>query len=168
MLQSLPRPRRVRFRFPGSLAVVAIAVVFMLAGVLIYVLTSSRVNRPHHPTNQNDLTILFPFLFMLVFFVILVVVPIFREKRNLPLLRDGELAFARVTAQQTIQQGKSSYSRIDYEFKTSGGQLVQNSVKDLTNSVFESMTIPVFYDPLDPFKNTTPCATYFRISSNPF
>lgn len=105
---------------------------------------------------------------MLVIFVIIAVVPLVREKRNLPLLRDGELVFARITAQQTVQQGKSSYSRIDYEFKTNTGQLVQNSVKDLTNSVFEDMTVPVFYDPADPSKNIPSCATYLAIAGFPY
>ena len=48
------------------------------------------------------------------------------------------------------------------------GQLIQNSTKDLSNSVFEEMTIPVFYDPLDPSKNLTPSATYLQVSTNPF
>jgi uncharacterized protein (DUF983 family) len=168
MLQSLPRPRRVRFRFAGGIAVAAIGVVFMIAGVLIAFLALSRVNRPHHPQNQNGFAMLILFLVMFVVFVVIIIIPLFREKRNLPLLRDGELAFGRVTAQQTIRQGKASYSKIDYEFQTSSGQLVQNSTKDLTNAVFEGMTIPVFYDPVNPAKNITPCATYLRIPSNPF
>ena len=84
------------------------------------------------------------------------------------MLRDGELAFARVTSQQTVQQGKISYSRIDYEFKTSSGRLIRNSAKDLSQTVFEEMTIPVFYDPLDPARNLTPGATYLRVSTDPF
>ena len=168
MLQSLPRPRRVRFRFAGSLAVAAIALVFMIAGVLIAIFASSRVNRPHHPPHENSFAMLIPFLLMVLAFVIIIVIPLFREKRNQPLLRDGELAFGRVTAQQTIQQGKASYSKIDYEFQTSSGQLMQNSAKDLTNAVFEGMSIPFFYDPLDPSKNITPCATYLQIPTSPF
>ena len=168
MLQSLPRPRRVRFRFAGSLAVAAIALVFMIAGVLIAIFASSRVNRPHHPPHENSFAMLIPLFFMVLVFVIIIVIPLFREKRNLPLLRDGELAFGRVTAQQTIQQGKASYSKIEYEFQTNTGQSLRNSVKDLTNAVFEGMTIPVFYDPLNPAKNITPCATYLQIPSNPF
>lgn len=167
MLQSLPRPRRVRFRFGGSLFLGSIVVVAFLTG-LIYAFTLLRVNARHLPTNRNDFAVLLPFLFMLVIFVIIAVVPLVREKRNLPLLRDGELVFARITAQQTVQQGKSSYSRIDYEFKTNTGQLVQNSVKDLTNSVFEDMTVPVFYDPADPSKNIPSCATYLAIAGFPY
>jgi hypothetical protein len=99
---------------------------------------------------------------------VVLLVPYFREKHNLPLLRDGELAFARVVGQQTVQQGKTSYSRIDYEFQTNTGQLIRNSARDLTSAVFEDMTVPVFYDPLDPSKNVTPCATYFKVVGNAF
>jgi hypothetical protein len=93
--------------------------------------------------------------------------PYFRDKRNLPLLRDGELAFARVVSQRTVQQGKSSYSSIDYEFKTSSGLQIRSTARDLTNSVFEDMTIPAFYDPLNPGKNVTLCATYLKVSTDP-
>lgn len=168
ILQSLPRPRRVRYRFTGSFAVAAIALVFLTAGVFVFLLVLNRVNRPRPSPIQNDFTIVFPFLFMIVFFVVLVAVPIFREKRNRPLLRDGEIAFARVTAQQTIRQGKASYSKIDYEFQTSSNQIFHNSVRDLTNAVFEGMTIPVFYDAADPSKNTPLCATYLTIASSPY
>ena len=105
---------------------------------------------------------------MLVVFPVVFAVPLFRDKRNIPLLRDGELAFGRVTSQQTVQQGKASYSSIAYEFKTSSGQSMQNTAKDLSYSVFEDMTIPVFYDPADPSKNIPLCATYLRVSSEAF
>jgi hypothetical protein len=35
-------------------------------------------------------------------------------------------------------------------------------------SVYEDMTVPVFYDPADPSKNVTPCATYLRVATQPF
>jgi hypothetical protein len=93
---------------------------------------------------------------------IVLAVPYLQEKRNIPLLRDGELAFARIVAQQTVSQGKTSYSRIDYEFNTNTGQQIRGSCRDLTRSVFEDMTIPIFYDPLDSSKNVPLCATYLK------
>ena len=102
-------------------------------------------------------------VFVMVIFALVVLVPFFRDKRNLPLLRDGELAFARVLSQKTVQQGKSSYSSIDYQFKTNGGLQILSTARDLSNSIFEDMTIPVFYDPANPDKNVTPCATYLKI-----
>lgn len=162
MLQSIPRPRRVRFKFQGNLAVIAVIPVAGLAFAASFI-AGAQPHRRNYPRNVDSFTILLPLLVMIAVFVILIVLPLLREKRNLPLLRDGQLAFARVTSQQTVQQGKTSYSRIDYEFKTDTGQQIQNSVRDLTNSVFEDMTVPVFYDPLDPSKNVASCATYLKV-----
>jgi len=160
MLQSLPRPRRTRFSFTGNIAAAVIA--FTAVGVLNAIAFVAISRRPLSHNNP-DITALLPLLFVLPVFGFVVVIPFFREKRNLPLLRDGELAFARVTAQQRVQQGKTSYSRVDYEFKTNTGQIVRNSCRDVTSSIFEDMTIPVFYDALDPSKNIAACATYLKI-----
>lgn len=159
-LQALPRPRRVRFRAPTSLLIILLFLVLLPIGV-VYLMT-------HHPASARGHVNPSGFLAMPIIFVVLIVVPYFRDKRNQPLLRDGELSLGRVTYQENIQVGKSSYSRIAYEFKTPSGQLIQDRAKDLTYSVYEDMTIPVFYDPANPSKNVTPCATYLRIDENPF
>lgn len=159
-LQTLPRPRRVRFRFPTGLVIILLFLLLLPVGVIYLTAHNPAAARGHvHPSG---------FLAVPIIFVVLIVVPYFRDKRNAPLLRDGELALARVTYQENIQVGKSSYSRIAYEFKTSSGQLIQDRAKDLTYSVYEEMTIPVFYDPANPSKNVTPCATYLRVDENVF
>ncbi len=160
MLQAMPHPRQVRFRFQGSSA--AVLVVFGAFAILNGILFVAISRRPFSPRGVG-LAPLFPLLFVFLVIVVVLVVPYFRDKRNLPLLRDGELAVGRVVAQQTVQQGKTSYSRIDYEFQSNTGQVVRNSCRDFTRAVFEDMTIPVFYDSLDPSKNIAPCATYLRI-----
>lgn len=165
MLQSLPRPRNVGFRIQGNLAVVAaVFVIAILSAFAIFALTAR--NLPRTPNPIGNIAIFIPLLSIPVVLVVVLVIPLARETRNRPLLRDGELAFGRVTAQQTIQQGKTSYSRIEYEFKTSTGQTIRNSARDTTKAVFEDMNIPVFYDPLDPSKNVTLCATYLRIANS--
>jgi uncharacterized protein (DUF983 family) len=159
-LQALPRPRRVRFRVPRGLFIVLLFVAVVLVGV-IYLTSHSPAGARGHVNSSG-------FLAVPIIFVVLIVVPYFRDKRNAPLLRDGELALGRVTYQENIQVGKSSYSRIAYEFKTTSGQFIQDRAKDLSYSVYEDMTIPVFYDPTNPSKNITPCATYLRVDENPF
>ena len=159
-LQSLPRPRRVRLRVPASLLIILLFLVLLPVGVIFL--------KTHHPAAARGHVNSSGFLAVPIIFVVLIVVPYFRDKISAPLLRDGELALARVTYQENIQVGKSSYSRIAYEFKTSSGQLIQERAKDLTYSIYEDMTIPVFYDPADPSKNVTPCATYLRVVENPF
>ena len=164
MLQSMPRPRRVRFLFSGN--VVGVVIVFAAIGIInaIIFLTASRA--PHRSGNDS-FTPFIPLLFVVIVFAAIVLIPFLRDKRNLLLLRNGELALARVVSQRTVQQGKSSYSCIDYEFKTSSGLQIRGTARDLTASVFEDMTIPVFYDPLNPDKNITPCATYLKVSTDP-
>jgi len=162
LLQSQPRPRRVSLRFQGNLLAPLVALTFI--GIITFIAASSFSHAPSSRGNHS-FTPFFPLLFMAVFLVLAFVVPIFRESRNRPLLRDGELAFARVVSQRTVQQGKSSYSSIDYEFKTNNGLQIRSTGRDLTNSVFEDMTIPVFYDPANPDKNITPCATYLKVST---
>lgn len=165
MLQSLPRPRRVRLRLKGTITAVAF-VLFTFVGINAVVLLG--IGRRDSSPGKDGFVVLLPFLFMILVFVAAFAVPLVRDKRNVPLLRDGELAFGRVISQQTVQQGKASYSRIDYEFQTNAGQQVRNSVRDFTSAVFEDMTVPVFYDPLDPSKNTTPCTTYFTVVSSTY
>jgi uncharacterized protein (DUF983 family) len=159
ILQSLPRPRRVRFRFTGSLAPM---VVFGAIAVLNIILFMAVGRVPRHNNNDPSATVI-PFFFVFIVFLVIMLVPFFRDKRNLPLLRDGQLALARVVSQRAVQQGKTSCSSIDYQFKTSSGLEIRSSARDLTNRVFEDMTIPVFYDPVSPDKNITPCATYLTV-----
>jgi hypothetical protein len=164
-LQVMPRPRRVRFRVPGALSTVLVLTVVLGIGGL-WLATSLKTNRSTGNVRvRSNPTGIFV---VPIVFVVLLVVPYFRDKRNLPLMRDGELALGKVTYQENMSQGKSSYSRIGYEFKTSSGQLIRDQAKDLTFSVFEDMVIPVFYDAMNPARNVTPCATYLQVSTNPF
>jgi uncharacterized protein (DUF983 family) len=169
-LQVMPRPRRVRFRVPGALISV-LALTVIIGAVGIFLATNAKLAKPtpgtsnvqvHTRSNPTGI------LVVPIVFVVLLLIPYFRDKRNLPLMRDGELALGKVTYQESISAGKSSYSRIGYEFKTSSGQLIQEQAKDLTYAAYEDMIIPVFYDPTNPAKNVTPCATYLQVSTNPF
>jgi uncharacterized protein (DUF983 family) len=158
-IQSLPRPRRVRFRFTGAFAVVALVGVAVLFGFVFYELARNNAA----PSNLKDLTPLLPLVFLLVFLGAFIVPPLLKEKRNRPLFQDGEVAAARVLAQRMVAQGKSSYSQIDYEFRASDGQTIRNSERDLTQKVFEDMLIPVFYDPLNPSRCAALCASYCKL-----
>jgi hypothetical protein len=159
LLLSLPRPRRVRVALTGTLGlIVLLSAVILLCLMLMVPFTS------HDSPIDSKNSPLVPIL-LITFVVSVMVVPaIFREKRNWSLFRDGDVALARVLAQSRAQQGRTTYSKIDFEFRANSGQLVHNSQKDLSEKVFEEMTIPVFYDPLDPSKNTALCASYLKIA----
>jgi uncharacterized protein (DUF983 family) len=159
LLLSLPRPRRVRVALTGTLGIIVLlSVVILLCLFLMVPFTwhDSPIDSKNSP--------LIPILFITFVVSVMVVPAIFREKRNWSLFRDGDVALARVLAQSRAQQGRTTYSKIDFEFRANSGQLVRNSQKDLSEMVFEEMTIPVFYDPLDPSKNTALCASYLKIA----
>jgi len=163
-IQSLPRPRRVGFRFPGALAVVAAFAITVLFGILVFAMTSAK--RPAVPrgTAPFPYFVLFvPATFIVLVLGIVLVPAVLKEKRNRPLFQDGEVAAARVLAQRTVVQGRTSYSQIDYEFRASDGQTIRNSERDLTRKVFEDMLIPVFYDPVKPARCAALCASYSRL-----
>jgi len=163
-IQSLPRPRRVRFRFPGASVAVVVFAVAMLFGIMFF--ATARVKAPGGARDAAP----FPYVIFIapVVFVVLIlglaIIPaVLKEKRNRPLFQDGEVAAARVLAQRNVAQGKSSYSQIDYEFRASDGQTIRNSERDLSRKVFEDMLIPVFYDPVNPSRCAALCASYSKL-----
>jgi hypothetical protein len=163
LLTSVPRPRRVRVKFAGTLGLTLVLVSLILICVVPLMLSTWH----EYPRDSKNSPLLS--LFFLIAVVAALVVPyLLCERRNWPLLRDGEVALGRVLSQQTVHQGRITYSQIQFEFRTNSGQLLRNSQKDLTEKVFEDMSIPVFYDALDTSKNIALCATYLRIpdSSN--
>jgi len=163
-IQSLPRPRRVRFRFPGAPAVIVAFAFAMLLGIFIFAMAS--VKPPAGPRDTAPIpsfVLLAPAAFVVLAIGIVIVPAVLKGKRNRPLFQDGEVAAARVLAQRTVAQGKSSYSQIDYEFRASDGQTIRNSERDLSRKVFEDMLIPVFYDPANPSRCAALCASYSKL-----
>jgi len=163
-IQSLPRPRRVRFRFPGASAAIAVCAFGILAGILVF--SAARVGPASRPQNTAPFPyfVLFgPGVFVAMILGITIVPALLKEKRNRPLFEDGEVAAGRVLTQRTVSVGKTNYSQIDYEFRTSGGQTIRNTERDLSRKVFEDMLIPVFYDPVNPSRCSALCASYSKL-----
>jgi len=163
-IQSLPRPRRVSFRFPGA-AAGAVVFAFGMFGLIMF-LSMARVGPPAVHRNAAPFpyfALLGPIIFVVVVLGIVIVPAALKEKRNRPLFQDGEVAAARVTAQRTVMQGKTSYSQIEYEFRTSGRETIRNTERDLSQKVFEDMLIPVFYDPANPSRCAALCASYSKL-----
>jgi hypothetical protein len=163
-IQSLPRPRRVRFRFPGNSVAVFVLAVAMLFGIMFF--ATARVRPPGGARNTAP----FPHFILavpvvsVVLILGLALIPVLlKEKRNRPLFQDGDVAAARVLAQSIVVRGKASYSQIEYEFRASDGQTIRNSERDLSRKVFEDMLIPVFYDPVNPARCAALCASYSRL-----
>ncbi len=162
-LQSLPRPRRVRFRFPGAIVGIVVFAFAMLFGIMFFVTARSGAPvRPKDPAPVPYFLVVAPIAFVVLIAGIIIIPAVLKEKRNRPLFQDGEVAAARVLAQRTVAQGKSSYSQIDYEFRASDGHTIRNSERDLSRKVFEDMLIPVFYDPREPSRCAALCASYSK------
>ncbi len=163
-IQSLPRPRRVRFGFPGALAAIVVFAFAILFAIMIYGMTSVRPPAGTRDATPVPLVIfLGPIVFVGLVVGIVIIPALLKAKRNRPLFQDGEVAAARVLAQRNVAQGKASYSQIDYEFRASDGQTIRNSERDLSRKVFEDMLIPVFYDPREPSRCAALCASYSKL-----
>ena len=77
------------------------------------------------------------------------------------LLIEGEIAFGWVIAQKNrLAVGpygvvySACYSEITYEFRDSSGFVIKGKAIDETESFFEEMIIPVFYEETNPRNNT--------------
>ena len=163
-IQSLPRPRRVRFHFPGALAGLTVLAFAVLLAIMVYGLARVQApGRPRPATPVPPFILVAPLVFVLLILALVILPALLKAKRNRPLFQDGEVAAARVLAQRTVVQGKSSYSQIDYEFRASDGQTIRNSERDLSQKVFEDMIIPVFYDPANPSRCAALCASYSKL-----
>ncbi len=163
-IQSLPRPRRVRFRFPGAAVAVVVVTMAMLFGIMFF--ATARIKAPGAPRDAAPfpyVIFIAPVVFVVLILGLVIIPAMLKEKRNRPLFQDGEVAAARVLAQRTVAQGKTSYSQIDYEFRACDGQTIRNSERDLSRKVFEDMLIPVFYDPANPSRCAALCASYSRL-----
>jgi uncharacterized protein (DUF983 family) len=163
-IQSLPRPRRVRFRFPGARAGIVMFAFAMLFGIMFIAI--ARSGAPVHPKDPTPVPLLIflgPIVFVGLVVGIVIIPAVLKEKRSRPIFQDGEVAAARVLAQRTVAQGKTSYSQIDYEFRASDGQTIRNTERDLSRKVFEDMLIPVFYDPANPSRCAALCASYSKL-----
>ena len=70
----------------------------------------------------------------------------FRERQ---ILANGELASGYVTAQNNGRYIQS----IQYCFRLAGGKLITSQCNDASRSIYEGMTVPVFYDPENPTRS---------------
>jgi hypothetical protein len=88
-----------------------------------------------------------------------------KEKR---LVANGCVALARVSDQWTKVYGGNtrsyhSASYATYEFESAPGKIVRWSGQDPTNSLAEGMTVPVFYDPMNPKKQIAACGASYEV-----
>lgn len=143
-LVSLPRPRKLKMTLRGrcdfffALAVVSLFTVYGLPVLW------TESNNPH-ASQQEKWLLLAP--------VVLIYGNAFNFFRNRfrerSLLANGEVASGYITAQYN---GRYSQS-VRYCFKLAGGRLVTGNCTDASRSLYEGMTVPVFYDAENPTRS---------------
>jgi hypothetical protein len=159
-VQALPRPRRVTLSPTGRISLLLFIMALAVVGSFIFVFVDNARDGSF-AWNQ-----LWPILLLLAIVPILASVMIFsfvKERKKLSLVRDGEVAVARVVEQNVIQRGKHSYNEITYEFALPAGPLIRKTEREETNLIFEDMLIPVFYNPSLPNDCAALCATCYRL-----
>ena len=157
LLFELPRPRPVRMTRRGktSVAVIVGAVLmFGLALVAMALLQTPAARRNGAPPSRA-LVIALP-LGLLTTMALVMQRALARERE---LLGEGEVVMGRVTKQWTARNG----SGIRYEFTTASGETISRMTTDFARQLLEGMTVPVFYDPLEPKKQVALCAAFYEV-----
>jgi hypothetical protein len=150
-----PRPRAVRLSGQGKLVVViapAIFAFFVIAGVTF---------RGPHTVPARDL--MFALVFALIFYG--AVDGIRRESTARRLLQDGEVTTGWITDCWETG-GKSRKIHITVEFRDTVGRLYARDfvVSSTEDSIDPGHPILVFFEALNPEKNTVACATIFKLA----
>ncbi len=157
VLRSLPRPRPVRISRRGKTSttlVTAIGIVFalvLLSNLYLAWIKSGRAFRFDRHTGILAGA-------ALLILLILMTIPkgLAREKK---LLANGEVTLARVVGQWQSRNGFS----IRYEFRDPADKTVRNLASDYTRSLYEGMTVAVFYDAQKPSRQVAQCASLYEI-----
>jgi hypothetical protein len=140
-LAMIPRPRKLKTTWKGrgywAFALIAIAL-YTICGVPA---TWSKLRSPHS-WNGNDFMLFVPAAMVYGYFLVFLCNR-FRERQ---LLGHGELASGYVTAQYNGPYTQS----INYRFRRGDGAIITGRSNDASRSLFEGMTVAVFYDAQDP------------------
>ena len=141
-LAALARPRKLKMTWKGRFYLVFALVVVILFTVYGLPGLWSEFNNPHSSHGRiwslvAPLVVIYGYSFVF-----------FRNRlRERRLLSNGELTSGYVTAQNT---GHYTQQSIQYCFKLSGGRLEFGRCNDASRSLYEGMTVPVFYDADNP------------------
>ena len=156
-LVSLPPPRPVRLGPRGKIMLtVVVLVVFFLDAFLIWSLYGLWYGTRSFGDFHG------PQIFLACLTALIASVPFFVRRgivRHKNLMENGAVAMARVTGQRALKNN----SVITYEFEDANGKTISESGPDLTRSLFEGMTVPVFYDAQNPKRQVVACASFFEI-----
>ncbi|SRR6266478_1417422 len=137
----LPRPRKLKMTWKGRVYFLLVLIVIGLYTFYGLPATWSEFTNPHSTRGRNW-TLLVP-LAVIYGYSFAFLRNRFRERQ---LLANGELASGYVIAQNNGRYTQS----VQYCFRLAAGKLITSRCNDASRSLYEGMTVPVFYDPDDP------------------
>jgi hypothetical protein len=155
----IPKPRRVQAN-PVILIIIGslpIASVFLIYSGVQTIRSLQQIRTHASLLYLVVVEFIFPFILLAISGTVYL-----KLRRDVNLIRDGELATGVVTHQKLIigrggRGGRRNQSRIRYRFKDPAGRLFQGTGTDHTQSLQINMTVPVFYKPEDPEQNVSIC-----------
>jgi hypothetical protein len=163
LLQSVPRPRRVRLNERGRRQLFAIG--FIVVQAISFFFFSSFLDNLDFRNTAGAMKFLF-LLHMLAAYVILLwhgAREFWLGARNLRLTREGEVGVATLTYQEGAHVLWLAGGKIRYEFRDRGNRVFQGEGFEAIGKLFEEMRVPVFYDPEDPSRNVVAECTAWEI-----
>ena len=143
-LVALPRPRKLKMTWKGRSYFAFALVVVGLYTAYGLPATWSEFSKPHSAHGRNwmllaPMAVIYGYSFAF-----------FRNRfRERQILANGELASGFVTAQDNGRYTQS----IHYYFRLAGGKLIAGQCNDASRSLYEGMTVPVFYDTENPTRS---------------
>jgi hypothetical protein len=152
------RPREIRMSMRGRvslpLALVGVLGFAAIFGLHLYTVWARKLSFAVFSTGDWVIAAIVAFLLLLPF-------TMWRAQvRECDLLKNGEVALAKVVRQW--QSDKSS-SSIEYEFKDFQGETRRGIGFDYKERLFEGMPVAVFYDRNNPKRQIPACATYHEV-----
>ena len=145
-LQTLPRPRPVRFKSVPRVIFLAFPTSWILIAYFAFKVF------PNGLASSSLLTDLAPLLIIVGVWSVISVVVARRAWRDRKLLQEGDFAMATVT-RQTLTGGRHPRSKITYEFKDRAGVQFHCDTTDDSRTLYEEMETPIFYNPANPTEN---------------
>lgn len=137
----LPRPRKLKMTWRGRVYFLLVLTVIGLYTFYGLPATWTEFTNPHSTRGRNW-TLLAP-LALIYGYSFVFLRNRFRERQ---LLANGELTSGYVIAQNNGRYTQS----IQYCFRLAAGKLITSRCNDASRSLYEGMTVPVFYDPDNP------------------
>ena len=154
----LPRPRSLKLSWRGRGYFVF---ALLVLGVYTLYVLPAALNEFHNPHSKRGS---FWTLFLPAALIYGYSFGFFRNRlRERQLLANGEIVSGYVTSQNNGRY----YQYIQYCFHLPGGRIVTSECTDASRSLYEGVTVPVFYNPDDPTRSIPLDCSLTKIVVNP-